>query len=129
MKLLRLVLFLSIFTLIATSTGFSQRLTLDDGVHLTPPPTATPIGTPSAFVNPQPVRQMLPVPVKLAILAGAFVIGAGALIFASRAWRSGNLFDRQYRFPPVANVALRLGANKSGGCMATIAFDDATDSV
>jgi hypothetical protein len=56
------------------------------------------------------------------------------LLFSIRAWRAGNLFDREYRFPPVASAAIRLGGNRSGGHMATLNFRDpanaaaATDS-
>jgi hypothetical protein len=54
------------------------------------------------------------------------VAGASVLLLAAsiRIWRSANLFDREYRFPPAANVVLRLGARKSGGFMATITFGD-----
>jgi hypothetical protein len=55
------------------------------------------------------------------LIAGASVL---LLVVSMRVWRSANLFDREYRFPPAANVALRLGANKSGGFMATITFGD-----
>jgi hypothetical protein len=59
---------------------------------------------------------------KIAIVA-IVAMGTGfALAFSMRAWRSSNLFDRQYRFPAVTTVELRLGANKSGGGMATIEF-------
>jgi hypothetical protein len=47
---------------------------------------------------------------------------AAALYFAVRAWRSSSLFDRQYRFPDVSDTPVRLGAPKSGGCMAILAF-------
>jgi hypothetical protein len=58
---------------------------------------------------------------KIAIVAIVAMGGGFALAFSLRAWRSSNLFDRQYRFP-AGKTALRLGANKSGGCMATIEF-------
>jgi hypothetical protein len=60
------------------------------------------------------------VAIVIALTAAALATG---LCFAMRAWRSSNLFDRQYRFPAVPEVALRLGASKSGGCMATLVFD------
>ena len=47
---------------------------------------------------------------------------AAAFYFALRAWRSSNLFHREYRFPVPKNVALRLGASRSGGRMATADF-------
>lgn len=61
---------------------------------------------------------------KIAIIAViASAVGTG-LYFSVRSWRSSNLFDRQYRFPSVAQVPLRLGGTKSGGSMATIVFVD-----
>ena len=47
---------------------------------------------------------------------------AAAFYFALRAWRSSNLFHREYRFPVPKNVALRLGASRSGGRLATADF-------
>jgi hypothetical protein len=47
---------------------------------------------------------------------------ATALFFAVRAWRSSSLFHRQYRFPEVPDAPARLGAAKSGGCVAVLAF-------
>ena len=67
-------------------------------------------------------RRPVPLPWKIAI-AVVVTVGAGfVLAFSMRAWRSSNLFDRQYRFPAVADVRFRLGGNKSGGCMAVIEF-------
>jgi hypothetical protein len=80
-------------------------------------------GSPAVMDQPQagPVR-----PIargwKIAIVA-IVAMGSGfALAFSIRAWRSSNLFDRQYRFPAVGAVEFRLGANKSGGRMVTIEF-------
>src|ERR1700716_861924 len=61
---------------------------------------------------------------KITIVATGFAVAASALLFSVRAGRSSNLFDREYRFPPVKSAALRLGANKSGGSMATVDFSD-----
>ena len=66
----------------------------------------------------------MPLSWKIAIVATAFAVAAITLLFSMRAWRSSNLFDREYRFPEVTSVALRLGGNKSGGCMATIDFNE-----
>jgi hypothetical protein len=79
---------------------------------------------PSAFARVQRV-QSKPIPLgwKIAIAATAFVVAVSTLLFSMRAWRSSNLFDREYRFPAVTNAALRLGANKSGGGMATVDFN------
>ena len=57
------------------------------------------------------------------VVALAVTALATGLCFAVRAWRFSNLFDRQYRFPTAPEVPLRLGASKSGGCMATLVFD------
>jgi hypothetical protein len=70
----------------------------------------------------RPHTKPIPVGWKIAIVAIVAMGGGFAVAFSLRAWRSSNLFDRQYRFPPVAAAALRLGADKSGGCMATIEF-------
>ena len=57
------------------------------------------------------------------ILALIFLGLLKAIHSAMRKWRSSNLFDRQYRFPMVRDVPLRLGAGKSGGTMAALLFD------
>jgi hypothetical protein len=78
---------------------------------------------PAAAIEQQvPQGKPLPVGWKITIVAlGAMGTGF-AIAFAMRAWRSSNLFDRQYRFPAVPSGEQRLGANKSGGFMATIEF-------
>lgn len=70
------------------------------------------------------VAETKPIPLawKIAIVSIATVGSGFVLAFSIRAWRSSNLFDRQYRFPAPADAAFRLGGNKSGGCMATIEF-------
>jgi hypothetical protein len=67
-------------------------------------------------------RQPIPMRWKIAVIAAAAAVGLAVLAFAAPRWRSSNLFDRQYRFPRVENVALRFGATRSGGCMATIEY-------
>jgi hypothetical protein len=67
-----------------------------------------------------PVGMPFGLKVGLAFLA-LLALGT-AFYFALRAWRSSSLFQRQYRFPVPKDVALRLGASRSGGRMATIDF-------
>lgn len=107
-----MVLLLSILLGLFASTLLSQTET--------PTPEV-----PSAFARVQSV-QSKPIPLswKIAIAGTALVVAASALLFSVRAWRSSNLFDREYRFPEGTNAALRLGAKKSGGCMATIDFNE-----
>ena len=92
-----------------------------------PGPTSTVEETPSAMVRPHVVRK-LPLKVTLSIAAAFLVVGGVLLAFSLRRWHLWNLFDRQYRFPKVENFAARLGGKKSGGRMATIAFDNAAAS-
>jgi hypothetical protein len=70
-----------------------------------------------------------PLPLGWEITIALLVAGAvgTAIYFCLRAWRSSNLFDRQYRFPKMENAALRFGANKSGGFMATIVYRDSDE--
>jgi hypothetical protein len=69
-------------------------------------------------------------PTLLAVKIGiAFALAAatgGVLWISMRVWRAANLFDRQYQFQPPQTAALRLGANRSGGHLATIKFADDT---
>ena len=71
-----------------------------------------------------------PFGLKMAIvLLVLLALGVG-FYFALRAWRSANLFQRQYWFPIAKEVPPRLGASRSGGCMATLDFArDARTSV
>ena len=62
--------------------------------------------------------------VKIAIAFALAAATAGVLWVSMRVWRAANLFDRQYRFLPPQTAALRLGANRSGGHLATIKFGD-----
>lgn len=65
---------------------------------------------------------------KIGMLAAAAMLGAVLVYRSSRAWRSWNLFDREYRFPVEDEVALRLGGTKSGGHMATASLAPAAAS-
>ena len=88
--------------------------------------TETPTSeVPSEFARAQRApSKPIPLGWKITIVATGFAVAASALLFSVRAWRSSNLFDREYRFPAVKSAALRLGANKSGGSMATVDFRD-----
>ena len=91
-------------------------ITLTLGSAQTPNGVVAPAGP----VPPEPIALGW----KIAIVAAvALAVGTG-LFFSVRSWLSSNLFDRQYSFPPVPPVALRLGGTKSGGSMATIVFVD-----
>jgi hypothetical protein len=82
-----------------------------------PPPTPPP-------QPPRPPQPAKSIP-RVALITGAVVllILTGLILFrAVRAWRSSNLFDRQYRFPAPDPAALRFGADRCGGQMATINF-------
>jgi hypothetical protein len=84
-------------------------------------PTPTP--TASAVFQEQPAaKKPIPRSLKIAIVVALILIALVVLAFAVRAWHAGNLFDREYHFPAVTSVALRLGAKRSGGCMATLTF-------
>jgi hypothetical protein len=59
------------------------------------------------------------------IIAGAGVAllaGCGLLFASIRAWRTSNLFDREYHLPPAGTAAMRFGGTRNGGLMATINF-------
>lgn len=58
-------------------------------------------------------------------LAAAAIISAFIFWRSARLWRSSNLFDQQYRFPPNPQPALRFGAHRCGGNMATIRLENA----
>ena len=92
-------------------------------------PTATRAGSslttaesPPAFLRPPAPRKPIPLRWKIAIVAAVLVVSGALLALAARAWHSWNLFDRQYRFSPATAPDRRLGANRSGGCMATLQF-------
>ncbi|MEP6821334.1 MAG: hypothetical protein ABI946_03190 [Chthoniobacterales bacterium] len=84
-----------------------------------PPPT------PSPTPRHNSLEEGKPIPRSWWIGAIAIVVLAaiGILFAASRAWRSSNVFDRQYRFPEGGEAALRFGGTRSGGHMATIQFE------
>lgn len=105
-------LLLSILAVVPAPHGASQ------------PPEGT---QPEAAEQQRAARKPIPRSWKIAIAATAMVASLVVLAFSARAWRAGNLFDREYRFPSVASVAIRLGATRSGGCMATITFRDRGD--
>jgi hypothetical protein len=114
-------LFWSILSLAVVPMAFSQ---------ITDQPRSTPSVTPDQLVEtqsrpPKPLSRMS----KLGVTAAVMLLSLIVLLFSIRAWRAGNLFDREYRFPPVASVAIRLGGNRSGGCMATISFRDRADTI
>lgn len=85
-----------------------------------PPPTASP--SPKHFAS----EDEKPIPASWWIggIAGVVVAAAGVLYGAARAWHSSNLFGRQYRFPEGGEAALRFGAMRSGGHMASIRFGE-----
>ena len=62
--------------------------------------------------------------IKIGIAFVLMMVAAGVLWISMRVWRAANLFDRQYHFPPPQTAALRLGANRSGGHLATVKFGD-----
>lgn len=83
-----------------------------------------PLPTQSAPAKPRSTEDEKPLPTSWIVAGVAIVVlaTAGLLYAAARAWRSSNLFDREYRFPPRDSAALRLGGMKSGGHMASVEF-------
>jgi hypothetical protein len=115
-------LLLSILALVPAPLATSQPgpNPFDDQRFLKRP---TPIPTVTGLVQDQPApKKAMPRSLKIAIAAAVAVTFLVMLAFAMRAWRAGNLFDREYRFPAATSVAIRLGAKRSGGCMAAIQF-------
>ena len=103
--------------------------------ELPPPEPANPLfkGRPfgpvaSATPIPQKKRNVFeeekPIPREwiIAGIAAGVLLTAAVLYGSARRWRESNLFDRQYRFPPVGQAAARFGAEKCGGHMATVRF-------
>lgn len=84
----------------------------------TPAPTPTPARKRS---NPRDEKS---IPIGWIIGgAGVLALATVALLYGSqRAWRSSNLFDRQYHFPVAEEAAVRFGAKKCGGHLATVHF-------
>lgn len=76
---------------------------------------------PDAARPPTPAK---PIP-RAVLIAGAAVfllVSSLVLVKSARAWRSSNLFDRQYRFPEPGPADLRFGGNRCGGQLATLEF-------
>lgn len=116
-----MVLFSSIMSLMIGPMAFSQT---NDQSRSTPSVTSDQsVETQSS--SSKPLSRMS----KLGVVAAVMLVSLVVLLFSIRAWRAGNLFDREYRFPPVASVTIRLGGNRSGGCMATISFRDRADAI
>lgn len=84
-----------------------------------PPPTPTPTPRRISLEEEEPI----PTSWWVGGIAAAVLAVVGILFAASRAWRSANVFDRQYRFPEGGEAALRLGGSRCGGHMATIQFE------
>lgn len=77
--------------------------------------------------SPSPSRSIP----RTVLIAGAAVLlmVSGIVLFKSaRAWRSANLFDRQYRFPTPGPAELRFGGNRCGGQLATLKFRGAAEA-
>ena len=95
------------------------------------PPLALSQASGTGQIQPQQAahRSLIARTWKIAVVTSAAVLAAVALTFSVSVWRASNLFDREYRFPPVASAAIRLGADRCGGCMATIKFQDRGDPI
>ncbi len=96
----------------------AKSLFKDQSMGIMPPPTPTPARVAQAFTEEDEWK--IPQSWYYGAIAGAVLIGGLLLYGAFRAWRASNLFDRQYTFPRSERAALRLGATRSGGNMATI---------
>jgi len=95
-----------------------------DQRRFVPPPNAP---APEAARPPAPARA-IPRVVLIAGAAVLLIVSSFLLFKSARAWRSSNLFDRQYRFPAAGPPALRFGGNRCGGQMAAIKFSDASEA-
>ena len=82
-----------------------------------PPPLPTQPEKPIARV-----RKPIPLPWIIAGIVLCLAAVSIVLLRSARAWRSSNLFDRQYRFPLPDQVEQRFGGRKCGGYMATVSF-------
>jgi len=122
MAALFVFIFISAFSPIAQSQ--------DLGLPSAPPSSSSsPSPSPPSGENPflklmRPPRKPIPLRWKIVIVLTALAIGSGSLWCAVRVWRKWNLFDREYHFPRPTTAALRFGAVRSGGHMATITFRD-----
>jgi hypothetical protein len=83
-----------------------------------PPPTPTPKRKFAKDDEEKPIARGW----KIAGAIAAGLVTAGLFYFATRTWRSSNLFDREYLFPIEGEPAVRFGGEKSGGHMATVRF-------
>ena len=81
--------------------------------------------TPRPQAERAPPRKPIPKAVLIAGTAVLLLVSGILLVKSVRAWRSSNLFDRQYRFPAPGPAALRFGANRCGGQLATLTFRSA----
>ena len=81
--------------------------------------------TPRPEVDRTPPRKPIPKAVLIAGAAVLLLVSGILLVKSVRAWRSSNLFDRQYRFPAPGPAALRFGGNRCGGQLATLTFRSA----
>ena len=86
------------------------------------PPTPTP-----ARARPAQEEESEPIPTgwRIAGIVVGVLLLAALIYGASRAWLASNLFDRQYRFPIRSEAAIRFGANRCGGHMATLNLERA----
>jgi hypothetical protein len=82
-------------------------------------------GPPPQAERPPPPSKPLPRAVLIAGAAVLLLVSSILLFKSARAWRSSNLFDRQYRFPSTGPAALRFGGNRCGGQLATLNFHGA----
>ena len=112
-------LLMSILAVALSQVAYPQGISMTSA---TPTP-ATEEGNPFAKLAHRPGKP-IPLPWKIAIVFGAIAVASLTLWISMRVWRSANLFDREYHFPPAAIAALRLGAMRSGGHMATTNFGD-----
>jgi len=113
-------------TVLATPTPFPAPSTSAPVFREKPfGPKPPPLPTQAKKIEVKPGK---PIPIQWIVggIAFALVVVGIVLYRSARAWRSSNLFDRQYRFPVSDKVDLRLGAKKCGGYMATIRFEPQT---
>lgn len=85
-------------------------------------PTPSPVDQNPFAQFVQQKRKPIAMKWKIGAVLVVLAIAGVALWISARVWKSSNLFDRQYRFPAVQSAAIRLGANRSGGQVATILF-------
>ena len=83
-----------------------------------------PTPTPTPLRKFRPTEEERPISRGWKIAGGiAALLAAGGIVYgATRAWRSSNLFGREYVFPVSRDAAVRFGGEKCGGHMATVRF-------